>query len=107
MGHAVAVAADGLAALRELGRGSYDAVLMDCQMPELDGYATTRRIRAGQEPGVNPRIPIIALTAYAMADDRAKCLEAGMDDYISKPVRPADLIAAFVRCGLIDPPAAG
>jgi CheY-like chemotaxis protein len=106
MGHAVAIAADGRAALQELARGSYDAVLMDCQMPELDGYATTRRIRAGQEPGIDPQIPIIALTAYAMADDRAKCLEAGMDDYISKPVRPADLIAAFVRCGLIDRPRA-
>jgi PAS domain S-box-containing protein len=100
MGHSVDIAPDGLAALRQLAQGSYDAVLMDCQMPELDGYATTRRIRAGGVAGVDPRIPIIALTAYAMADDRAKCLEAGMDDYISKPVRPADLAAAFARCGL-------
>jgi CheY-like chemotaxis protein len=75
-------------------------------MPELDGYATTRRIRSGEVTGIDPRIPIIALTAYAMADDRAKCIEAGMDDYISKPVRPADLTAAFVRCGLINRPAA-
>jgi len=100
LGHTVDLAGDGLVALERLAVNRYDAVLMDCQMPELDGYETTRRIRSGTVPGVNPRIPIIALTAYAMADDRAKCLEAGMDDYISKPVRPADLVAAFGRCGL-------
>jgi len=76
-------------------------VLMDCQMPELDGYGATARIREGRIPGVNPNIPIIALTAYAMADDRVKCIEAGMNDYVSKPVRQEDLYQAFLRCGLL------
>jgi HPt (histidine-containing phosphotransfer) domain-containing protein len=74
---------------------------MDCQMPLLDGYEATRRIRAGQVAGVNPRLPIIALTAYALADDRQKCLEAGMNDYLAKPVRAVELQAALQRCGLV------
>lgn len=69
-------------------------------MPELDGYATTRRIREGRVPGIDPRIPIIALTAYAMAEDRDKCLRSGMSDYVSKPVRQGELSQAFLRCGL-------
>ena len=100
LGHAVEVAGDGPQALQLLGRQSFDAVLMDCHMPRLDGYETTRRIRAGAVPGVNPRIPVIALTAYAMAGDREKCLAAGMDDYVAKPLRVVELKAAFVRCGL-------
>jgi two-component system sensor histidine kinase/response regulator len=96
----VDIADNGLRALEKLAVGSYDAVLMDCQMPELDGYETTRRIRAGDVPGLNPRIPIIALTAYAMTGDRTRCLEAGMDDYITKPLNREDLQEAFARCGL-------
>ncbi len=100
MGHAVDLAANGQDALEKFGLRRYDAVLMDCQMPVLDGYEVTQRIRAGAVPGADPRIPIIAFTAYAMADDRRKCLAAGMDDYVSKPVNAAELQAAFVRCGL-------
>jgi CheY-like chemotaxis protein len=101
MGHAVDIASNGREALAHLSQHPYDAILMDCQMPVLDGYETTRRIRAGMEPGVNPRLPIIALTAYAMPDDRRKCLDAGMDDYVAKPVRARELREALLRCGLM------
>jgi signal transduction histidine kinase/ActR/RegA family two-component response regulator len=79
------VAKDGLAAIRCLSRRSYDLVLMDCQMPELDGFEATAQIRATEEPG--RRTPIIAMTASAMHGDRERCLAAGMDDYVAKPVR--------------------
>ncbi|MBC7368943.1 MAG: PAS domain S-box protein [Undibacterium sp.] len=101
LGHAVDLAGDGQQALEQLARQGYDAVLMDCQMPRLDGYEATRRIRAGVVPGLNVRIPVIALTAYAMPGDREKCLKAGMDDYVTKPLRAAELREVFVRCGLL------
>ena len=100
LGHAVTIAADGELALTQLAAGGFEAVLMDCQMPVLDGYATTRRIRGGTVPGINARVPIIALTAYARPEDRARCLDAGMDDYVTKPIRAAELRAALERCGL-------
>jgi two-component system sensor histidine kinase/response regulator len=101
LGHRVELAGDGQQALEQLGRQRYDAVLMDCQMPRLDGYEATRRIRAGAVRGLNRRIPVIALTAYALPHDREKCLNAGMDDYVTKPLRITELCAAFMRCGLI------
>jgi len=70
----------------------YEVVLMDCQMPEMDGYETTRQIRAGNASKLYKAIPIIAMTANAMADDRQKCLDAGMNDYLSKPIDPDALI---------------
>ncbi len=94
------LAADGVEALRRLGEKSYDAVLMDCQMPEMDGYTATRQIRAGAVAGLDPRIPIIALTAFAQSSDRQKCLDAGMDDYLTKPLRLEILQQALGRCGL-------
>jgi len=91
---------NGQEALDALARESYDLVLMDCQMPVLDGYATTRKIRSGELEGVNSQIPIIALTAYAMKGDRARCEEAGMNEYVSKPIRETSLQAALLQCGI-------
>jgi CheY-like chemotaxis protein len=85
--HADAVA-NGLEALKALEKKDYDLILMDVQMPEMDGYEATAAIRKGY---VKPSIPIIGLTANAMKGDREKCIEAGMDDYLSKPMRPAML----------------
>jgi CheY-like chemotaxis protein len=87
--------ASGREALRALALAPYDLILMDCQMPDMDGYEATRQIRAGESPGVH--MPIVALTARAMQGDREKCLAAGMDDYVAKPVRPEDLAAAIRR----------
>jgi CheY-like chemotaxis protein len=72
---------------------------MDCQMPVMDGYEATRRIRAGAG-GSRSKLPIIALTAYARTEDRARCLGAGMDDYVTKPIRAAELELTLERCGL-------
>lgn len=84
LGCRVKVVEDGLCALQEVQRTRYDLVFMDCQMPVMDGLEATRRIREWEEGGA-PRVPIVALTAYAMKGDRVACLEAGADDYLSKP----------------------
>jgi two-component system sensor histidine kinase/response regulator len=97
---------NGADAVARLDRTLHAAVLMDCQMPRLDGYEATRRIRAAEPAGA--RVPIIALTASAMAGDRERCLEAGMDDYLSKPVRTDALDAVLQRwLGVRVEPAAG
>jgi len=81
----------GLEAVRRYEAASYDCILMDCQMPEMDGYEATRRIRALEAERGRPRTPIVAMTANALAGDREACLEAGMDEYLSKPLRSDDL----------------
>lgn len=91
-------AGNGQAALEKLDDGDYDLVLMDCQMPVLDGYAATRRWREiEQERNLERRLPIVAMTANAMAGDRQKCLDAGMDDYLAKPVTRAELEQCVAR----------
>jgi PAS domain S-box-containing protein len=89
------VVATGVEALDALVGVSYDLVLMDCQMPEMDGYEATRRLRE-RERG-RRRLPVVAMTANAMVGDRERCLEAGMDDHIPKPVRVPDLHRALAR----------
>jgi len=95
LGYEVEVAGDGSEVLAALAAGSYELLLLDCQMPELDGYETARQIRLGE--GGNEHLPIVALTAHAMKGDREKCLAAGMDDYLSKPFQEADLAAMLER----------
>ncbi|OBU68975.1 hybrid sensor histidine kinase/response regulator [Stenotrophomonas maltophilia] len=92
-------AADGEQALLALREGGLDVVLMDCQMPVLDGYAATRQWRAEEAESGRARLPVIAMTANAMAGDRERCLQAGMDDYLSKPITRATLHALLQRWG--------
>jgi CheY-like chemotaxis protein len=96
------VVADGHEVLEAIERGDYDVIFMDCQMPEMDGYEATRIIRNREADLKAPcqwRAPlfIIAMTANAMAGDRERCLAAGMNDYVSKPVRVPELHAALTR----------
>jgi CheY-like chemotaxis protein len=93
-GHSVDVAEDGLEALSALQKGDYDVILMDVQMPNMDGLEATRQIRK-LEQGSERHIPIIAMTAHAMKGDRDRCLAAGMDAYLSKPVKRAELSRAL------------
>jgi CheY-like chemotaxis protein len=93
LGYAADAVGDGAEAVAALSRIPYDLVLMDCQMPEVDGFEATRRIRAMR----GRRVPIIAMTANALSGDRDNCLAAGMDDYVSKPVKTADLETALQR----------
>jgi CheY-like chemotaxis protein/HPt (histidine-containing phosphotransfer) domain-containing protein len=95
LGYHVDVASDGEQAVAAVERNRYDAVLMDCQMPVLDGFEATRRIRSAEPVG--QRIPIIALTSSATADDRQRCLDAGMDDHIAKPLHADALQEVLTR----------
>jgi len=87
----IELADDGEAALQMLERLNYDLVLMDCQMPVMDGYEATRRIRDPQSRVKDRAVPVIAMTANAMLGDREHCIEVGMDDHIAKPVDPTKL----------------
>ena len=95
LGHTVGVAANGIEAIAQLANGAFQLILMDCQMPEMDGYEASRRIRLDEAP--DEHVPIIALTANAMKGEREQCLLAGMDDYLSKPLRMQELEAALLR----------
>lgn len=92
-GHHVALAADGQEALDRLQDGNFDVVLMDVQMPRMDGITATREIRK-REAHTGDHVPVLAMTAHAMKGDRERCVEVGMDGYVSKPVKPHELVAA-------------
>jgi CheY-like chemotaxis protein len=89
-GFHVEVAANGRLAVEAFERGSFDLVLMDVQMPEMDGFEATAAIRQ-REASTGTRLPIVALTAHAMKGDRERCLASGMDGYLAKPIRPEEL----------------
>jgi CheY-like chemotaxis protein len=95
-GHTVTVVGTGAAAVEAVARTRYDAVLMDIQMPDMDGFEATVMIR-GHETDGGHRVPIIALTAHAMEGVRERCLEVGMDGYISKPIRADALYASLAE----------
>lgn len=98
LGCEVDVVSDGAQAVQAAATGRYDALLMDCHMPVVDGYEATRRIREGEAERLGARrLPIVALTAAALAEDRAKCLACGMDDHLGKPVSLPQLAAALGR----------
>lgn len=95
-GHSVEVTANGADALAALARDTFDLVLMDIQMPVMNGYAATEAIREGERL-TGQHIPIVALTAHAMKGDREMCLQAGMDDYLGKPIQPRELVDVLER----------
>lgn len=97
LGHEVRVVSNGLEALDILKKQTYDVVLMDVQMPIMNGLEATWIIRQGNAEILDPTIPVIAMTAHAMKGSREKCLDAGMDDYISKPIQARDLVAILER----------
>jgi two-component system, sensor histidine kinase and response regulator len=100
LGYRVDIANNGEEGIAMWSMGDYDAIIMDCQMPVLDGYSATMRIREMEEELAREgrrRLPIIALTAHAMPYDRQKCLDAGMDDYLTKPVAVGDLGDTLTR----------
>jgi CheY-like chemotaxis protein len=104
MGYRADLASNGIEAIESVARQTYDVVLMDVQMPEMDGLEAARRITARCKPGERPRI--VAMTANAMQGDREACLAAGMDDYVTKPIRVDSLVQALMgvvpRAGAVD-----
>jgi CheY-like chemotaxis protein len=112
MGHSVVLATDGREALSLLKAERFDLVLMDIQMPEMDGLTATREIRNG-EKRTGSHIPIIAMTAHNMSGDRERCLESGMDGYVAKPIKFQELAEAIASVrprnalSIADPGAAG
>ncbi len=104
LGYRADAVANGLEALHALADIDYRLVLMDCEMPEMDGFEATTQIRGESSPVRNHAVPIIAMTAHAMQDDRARCLAAGMDDYVAKPVTPKALGRVLRRwCAAVEP----
>jgi len=103
-GHAPALAGDGLEALEALRAGSFDLVLMDIQMPRMDGLEATRAIRRGVAGEAARAVPIVSLTAHAMTGDKERCLEAGVDVYLTKPVELSELDRVLARTALSAPP---
>jgi CheY-like chemotaxis protein len=107
LGVSAGLVTNGREALQALSENTYDLVLMDCQMPEMDGYEATRRIRAAGAAVRNTLVPIIAMTANAMPEDRLACLAAGMNDYLPKPVNAsalATVLQKWLPAGSAEPP---
>lgn len=101
-GHRVTLASNGQEAIELWRSGRFELLLMDVQMPEMDGLTATSSIRR-EEEAQGGHVPIVAMTAYAMAGDRERCLQAGMDDYIAKPINPVELMSVIARvCGIED-----
>ena len=96
LGFDIVVAQNGAEAVATFKRLRFDAVLMDCQMPVMDGYAATKCIRESERPDA-PKVPIIALTANTLAGDRQRCIDAGMNDYLAKPYSTAELRSVLNR----------
>jgi CheY-like chemotaxis protein len=96
-GHQVTLACDGVEAVHAWESGRFDLILMDVQMPNMDGFQATREIRKRERAGSGTHTPIIAMTAYAMTGDRERCIEAGMDDYISKPIHAQALLEMVAK----------
>ncbi len=101
LGHHVSAVLNGREALTLLAQRRFDAVLMDCQMPVMDGFEATIAIRAGKAGVLQPQIPVIAMTANAMVGDRERCLEVGMNDYVAKPINLPLLKAALAKVGAL------
>ncbi len=106
LGYEPQIVSHGLACVEALRRDNYDLILMDCQMPVMDGYEATQHIRRGEAGGHNREIRIIALTAAAMTGDRERCLEAGMSDYLTKPIQAPELIR-IIKGSPVKVPVAG
>ena len=96
-GHSIETATNGKQAIELLKKSRYDLVFMDCQMPEMDGYECTRQARLPETGLFDPKVPIIAVTAHAMTGDKERCLAAGMDDYISKPIDHGELQSKLAK----------
>lgn len=97
LGYTADVVTTGKEAIEALRQKPYDLVLMDCQMPEMDGFETVTRIRAGQPGASGPDVPVVAVTAHAMKGDRDRCIASGMNDYISKPLQRSELAQVLDR----------
>jgi CheY-like chemotaxis protein len=99
-GHSIEIACTGQEAVAKSEAEDFDAILMDVQMPDMDGLEATEAIRR-REQGTRKHVPIIAVTAHAMAGDRERCLQAGMDGYLSKPIRAQEVIDVLLTAGSV------
>ncbi len=97
LGYRADVVENGRDAIKALDAAPYDMVFMDVQMPQMDGFEATAAIRQREKERDTGHLPIIAMTAHAMKGDRERCIDSGMDDYVSKPIQPKELAAAIAR----------